>query len=124
MQSLIQNPRRHDITFHASGKIDISASIARKLSLHPGDVIDVIEDKGEWLLCVKLRAGTYSGRFQGTVYPTTRKFRGGTLRTWCPSLCRKALAAAGQSTRLRCPCGESITRNNQIYITIIYRCAL
>ncbi|MDD6868597.1 MAG: hypothetical protein PUE39_03465 [bacterium] len=125
MPSLIQNPRRHDITFHANGKIDISAHIARKLSLRPGDVIDVVVDEnGEWLLCVKFRSGCYSGRYEGTVYSTTKKYRSGTFRTWCRSLCEKALTAAGQVNRLRCPCGEIIERDNKLYITIIYRCSL
>lgn len=125
MPSLFQNQRRHDITFHADGKIDISAHIARKLSLRPGDVIDIIiNDDGEWLLYVKFRAGSYSGRYHATVYPTTRKYRSGTFRAWSRPLCRKALAASGQKLRLRCPCGEVLHRDNNVYITIVYRLAL
>lgn len=41
MKSILPNSRKHDISFHPSGKIDISAHIARSLSLAQGDVIDI-----------------------------------------------------------------------------------
>ena len=46
MKSILPNSRKHDISFHASGKIDISAHIAKKLSLAPGDVIDIAHGCG------------------------------------------------------------------------------
>ncbi len=122
MKSILPNSRKHDISFHASGKIDISAHIARKLSLAPGDVIDIAQEGGEWYLYVKLRSGSYVGRHDGRVF-STAKGRG-TFRTWSKSIASMVLSAAGTTGRLRCPCGCEVERNNTKYITIIYRCSL
>jgi hypothetical protein len=122
MKSIITNSRRHDITFRSDGRIDISAHIARKLSLVPGDVIDIVEDGGEWYLYVKLRAGKYTGRHIGCVWGTSRS--GGTYRTCSKHITDAVLAAAKQDKELRCPCGSEMVSNNTKYITIIYRCAL
>lgn len=122
MKSMLSNSRKHDISFHASGKIDISAHIARKLSLSPGDVIDIVQEAGEWYLYVKLRAGAYVGRHDGRVYATANGKS--TFRTCSKALTTAVLAAAGVSGRLRCPCGMEIERDNIRYITIIYRCSL
>lgn len=122
MKSILPNSRRHDISFHASGKIDISAYIARKLSLAPGDVIDIAQENGEWYLYVKLRSGSYAGRHDGRVWPTTHGK--GTFRTWSKALTNAVLKAAGASDRLRCPCGTEFERDDIKYIIIIYRCSL
>lgn len=122
MKSILPNSRKHDISFHASGKIDISAHIARKLSLAPGDVIDIAQEGGEWYLYVKLRSGSYVGRHDGRVFSTAKG--GGTFRTWSKSLTSIVLSAAEATGRLRCPCGSEVERDNTKYITIIYRCSL
>lgn len=122
MKSLLPNSRRHDISFHASGKIDISAHIAGKLSLAPGDVIDIAREAGECYLYVRLRAGQYAGRHKGRVWATARGK--GTFRTWSRALADAMLRAAGVSDTLRCPCGAEAIRDNITYITIIYRCSL
>lgn len=119
MKSLLPNSRKHDISFHLSGKIDISAHIARSLSLAPGDVIDIAQESGEWYLYVKLRSGHYAGRHEGRVWATARGK--GTFRTCSTAITHAVLAAAGVTGRLRCPCGTEIERNNVKYITIIYR---
>ena len=122
IKSILPNSRRHDISFHASGKIDISAHIARRLALSPGDVIDIAREKGEWYIYVKLRSGNYVGRHDGRVWATARGK--GTFRTWSKAITQAVLAAAGADTLLRCPCGMEIERNNIKYITIIHRCSL
>lgn len=123
MKSLLSTSRKHDISFYASGRIDISAHVARKLSLAPGDVIDIACEYGELYLYVKLRAGQYSGRHIGRVWSTTHDK--GTFRTCCKKLTKAILAGAEvKSERLRCPCGREIERNNTKYITIIYRNSL
>ncbi len=122
MKSILPNSRKHDISFHASGKIDISAHIARKLSLAPGDIIDIAHENGERYLYVKLRSGNYAGRHNGQVWATANGK--GTFRTCSKALATAMLAAAAVSGRLRCPCGAVIERNNTKYITIIYRCSL
>lgn len=122
MNSILKNSRKHDISFHPSGKIDISAHIARKLSLAPGDVIDIAQESGEWYLYVKLRSGTYAGRHDGRVWATA--YGKGTFRTCSKAITTAVLSAAGAVGRLRCPCGAEFERNNIKYITIIYRCSL
>ena len=122
MKSILPNSRKHDISFHASGKIDISAHIARKLSLAPGDIIDIAHENGEWYLYVKLRSGNYVGQHDGRVWATANGK--GTFRTCSKALATAMLAAAAVTGRLHCPCGAEIERNNVKYITIIYRCSL
>lgn len=122
MKSVIPNSRKHDISFHASGKIDISAYIAGKLSLSPGDVIDVVLEDGELYLCVKLRHGEYAGRHEGRVRGTSHGK--GTFRAHSRALAHAVLDVAGATDRLRCPCGAEFIRDNNKYITIIYRCSL
>lgn len=123
MKSILPNSRKHDISFHPSGKIDISAHIARSLSLTPGDVIDIVCESGELYLYVKLRAGNYAGRqFDGRVWATAHGK--GTFRTWSKAMTTAVLRGAGASGLLRCPCGMEFERDNKKYITIIYRCSL
>lgn len=122
MKSILPNSRKHDISFHASGRIDISAHLARKLSLAPGDVIDIVEERGEWYLYVKLRAGSYVGRHNGKVWATANGR--GTFRACSKPITKAVLAAASASVELRCPCGTEVERDNTKYITIIYRCPL
>lgn len=123
MKSILPSSRKHDISFDASGKIDISAHIARKLSLAPGDVIDIVYEYGELYLYVKLRAGTYTGRHIGQVWATAHGK--GTFRTCSKTLAMAVLRGAEVTgKRLRCPCGMEVIRDNIKYITIIYRCSL
>lgn len=124
MKSLLPNSRKHDISFNANGKIDISARIARRLALSPGDVISIARSDGELYLYVKLRAGTYTGRHEGSVWATVHG-QTGTYRTWSKALAKAVLSTSGASgSVLRCPCGVEIERDNTKYITIIYRCSL
>lgn len=122
MKSILPVSRKHDISFYANGRIDISAHIARKLSLAPGDVIDIAAIGGEWFLYVKLRAGSYVGRHAGTVWSCAKGK--GTFRTCSTAITRTVLHAAGATGRLRCPCGSEMTNDNKKYVTIIYRCSL
>ena len=53
IQSLLEKSRKADISFHRNGKIDITARVARLLSLRRGDVIDVGVDNTECFLYVR-----------------------------------------------------------------------
>ena len=70
MTSLLQNTRRPDVTFHSSGRIDITARIARSLSLSKGDVIDIATDGNEYLLYVRHRAENITGTHEAQCWPT------------------------------------------------------
>ncbi len=124
MESILPSSRKPDISFHPSGKIDISARIARLLDISPGDIIDILLDAdGELYLYVKLRAGTYTGHHQGRVNATARSGKG-TTRVWSRAIARAILAKAAVSGPLRCPCGSPTIRDNKTLITIIYRHSL
>ena len=74
MQSILGNTRKTDITFRADGRIDIAARVASLLSLHKGDVIDVLDGGGELYLYVKLHAPTV-GRHEAACFPTHARSR-------------------------------------------------
>lgn len=122
MINLLPTSRKHDISFHPSGRIDISANVARRLALAPGDVIGIAAESGECYIYVRLRAGRYAGRHEGRVWPTSGGR--GSFRAQSKKLARAFLAAAGARGPLRCPCGAALTRDNTTYITIIYNCPL
>lgn len=70
--SVLGNTRRADITFHASGQIDITARVSKALTLQAGDVIDIVTGNGECYLRVKHRAARLVGRHEAQVYPTSK----------------------------------------------------
>lgn len=72
MTSVLGNTRRADITFHASGQIDITARVSKALALQAGDVIDIVTGNGECYLRVKHRAARLVGRHEAQVYPTSK----------------------------------------------------
>lgn len=85
MQSILGNTRKADISFSRSGLICISASVAKALSLAHGDVIDIMDEQGEFLLFVKHRAPVV-GRHVGMVFSTKKKSNH--FRTSSVKLCR------------------------------------
>ena len=124
MTSLLPNSRRPDLTVNLSGRIDITCRIARKLDLHPGDVIDVCQSGPEYYLYVRHLAANIVGRHEGQCFPTSRGGRG-SYRTWSVRLARAIRAASGnEDFILRLPCGEAVVIDNKIYIPIIIRCSL
>ena len=50
MTNIIERTRRPDITFCRSGRINISARVARMLCLKKGDTINIANKNGEFLL--------------------------------------------------------------------------
>ncbi len=46
-RSIIPMTRRGDVTFHADGRIDLTAHVVKALDLHPGDVINIIKSDDE-----------------------------------------------------------------------------
>lgn len=122
MKSFISSSRKHDISFHHNGRIDISAHLAKRLSLSPGDVIDILKHQGEWYICVKLRAGTYIGRHIGKVWHASG--HKGTFRTQAKPVTNAILAELGNPKSFHCPVGEDFIHDNMLFITIIYKIIL
>lgn len=116
MQSLLGNTRKIDITFAASGRIDITAHVAKHLQLHRGDVLDVCTDGQEYYLYVKHRAPA-AGHHEATVFPTNRS--GHNFRTWSRRLCNAILKASGTTDCARLCTGEPIQKSGVILLPII-----
>lgn len=108
MKSLLQSTRRPDITFHSSGRIDITARLVRMLGIGRGDVIDVKTDGMEYILYVRHRASDISGAYEAQCYPTNN---GRTHNFRCHSrrLCRALINAVRPSaSELRLPAGDPV----------------
>jgi hypothetical protein len=112
MKHLLDNTRRHDITFNADGRIEISARATRALDLHPGDVIDVaIDEVGrECYLYIKHRAEKLSGRHKAQCHVTNSRVKKcNSLRAHSVELCRKVLDMRGiSSNQARLPVGDVV----------------
>ncbi len=72
IHQLITNTRQGDITFHADGRIDITAHVAGTLHLQRGDVLNIAttdDTPAEHYLYVARRAGDTLGRHAGACKP-------------------------------------------------------
>lgn len=114
MESILGNTRKPDVIFRASGRFDITASVAKQLNLKCGDVVDIMLDKGEFYLYVKQRAPV-NGRHNATVRPTNSRgqhFRGSSNR-----LCAAMLRECGAKDIARLGVGQ--TEDHIVHDTII-----
>ncbi len=117
MRSILGNTRKADITFYASGRIDITAHVARHLKLQKGDVIDICMHDKEYYLYVRHRAPTI-GRHEAAVYPTNKN--GLNFRTWSQTLCDTMLHASGANEdKARLCVGELMLVQDRILLPII-----
>lgn len=107
MTTTLENTRKPDITFHATGRIDITARVVKVLSLHPGDVIDIAHDGGEYYLYVKHRSAI--GRHKAQCYATYKGKTCNNLRAHSKQLCLAVLNINGNDNEARLPVGEPIT---------------
>lgn len=108
MQSILGNTRKADIVFHSSGRIDITARVAKSLRLCHGDVVD-ITCGGEWYLFVKHRAPTV-GRHEGMVFRSNAK--GNHFRVWSRTLCRAVLDVCGATgDKVKLCVGEPVSHS-------------
>jgi len=122
MQSILGNTRKADLTFHPGGRIDISAHVAKELSLRRGDVLDVVDDGDEIYLYVKFRAPVV-GRHEAVCFPT--KTGGRHFRTWSKRLCRAMMTICGIGGNvLRLPVGEQACVMGTVALPIIYKAVI
>ena len=106
MQSILGNTRKADITFHATGRICISARVSKLLSLAHGDVIDIMQSNVETYLYVKHRAPII-GRHEGMVFRSNKN--GSHCIASSIKLSRYILQRCGVSDKVRLCCGSPIT---------------
>lgn len=71
IKRLLESSRRPDIVFNRNGKIRITARVARSLSLHPGDTINIAVINGEYLLH-GIRVNQNRGRHEAQCYRTKK----------------------------------------------------
>lgn len=110
MQSVLGNTRKADIVFHASGRIDITARVAKSLDLQHGDVIDIMLGYGEWYLYVKHRSPKV-GRHEGMAFRSNG--RGNHFRVWSKTLCNAILKECKISDKVKLCVGLPV--NLKIY---------
>jgi len=122
MENLLPNSRRPDVSFHQSGRIDITAHVAKLLHLQQGDVIGVMLSGGEYMLYVRLRDNERVGRHEGQVFPTNRgKRHTNNFRAYSRRMCQAMIHAAGVSGTARLPVGTPLSINDTTAIPIIYK---
>lgn len=123
MQSIIGPVRRPGITFHADGRIEITARVASILALAKGDSINVGTIADEYLLYVRHRAAPATpAAYEATVYPTRPRVRN--FRAWSARLCRAVIRlcaddadSAGSPASVSPQLGAS--RHHHLYGTVI-----
>lgn len=111
MKSILGNTtRRPDITFYRSGRIDITAHVARILGLREGDVIDIFmdPDSGEHMLYVCQHAADAPGRFEAQCRLTNKHKRGHNFRCHSKRLCDAILNASNCDNIARLPIGTAL----------------
>lgn len=119
MNSLLGSTRRPDITFHPCGKIDISARVARLLSIGEGDVVDVMEGCGEYYLYVRHRAADTMGRHEAACHRSNP--RGLNSRAYSKRLCHAVRGIVGSRGAAVVYAGQTRTVGGITALTLILR---
>lgn len=107
MRHLLDNTRRHDITFNAGGRIEISARVTKALGLKPGDVIDIAMSDRDREVYLYVKHRQPAGRHKAQCYRTSKGHTCNSLRAHSVELCRKVLDMRGFSVaQAHLPVGE------------------
>ena len=117
MENILDSRRQADITFSASGCINIASRVAQVLRLKRGDAINVAVDDGEYYLYVQHRGPI--DRYPAQCVPSNP--RGRHFRANSKELCMamiEACGAAGEKS-VKCMAGEVRHLSNEVYVTII-----
>lgn len=119
MINLLSHTRRPDISFSRNGTIRITARLARILSLHPGDAVNIAVSGGEYLLHAT-RVTDNIGRHEAQCYPTKKG-----SANYCANsvrLCRALLDVVGaKADKVDYMAGEAFERGGTTYVPIITR---
>lgn len=116
MQSILGNTRKADIIFYASGRIDISAHVAKHLQLSRGDVVDIMIDQDEFYLYVRFRS-PINGRHGAMVFPTNKM--GNHFRTSSSRLCAAILRECRTTDKAKLCVGEPVESQYGTLLPII-----
>lgn len=108
VHKMIPTTRRGDVTFHADGRIDLTAHVSRQLQLESGDVIGIATTDGspcEHLLYVARRHASALGRHACTC--KSAKGHGRYLRLHSKALATHILGLCHAEGRLTLLVGEA-----------------
>lgn len=108
MESVLDNTRLPDISFHRDGQIDITSRIAKHLSLESGDVIDLIKDRGEVYIYIRHKSESVVGRHKAQCRATHSQGRSRYLRVNSIPLCRAIFDMCGECDVVKLAAGEPI----------------
>lgn len=106
MAGILGNTRRPDITFYQDGRIDITSRIAKLLDLQNGDIIDIDNHGGEWLLFVKIRNREVVGTHEARCYASKKNSRN--YRAYSKRLCCAVLAECGVKRKAQLASGNPL----------------
>lgn len=106
MAGILGNTRRPDITFYRSGRIDVTSRIAKLLGLQNGDVIDIDNRCGEFLLFVKIRNSEVVGAHEARCYASKKNSRN--YRVHSKRLCNAILAECGAMGKVQLASGSPL----------------
>lgn len=121
MTSILGTTRRHDIVFHANGRIDIGSRVAAALELRDGDSIDIMTSESEFFLFVASRGAETDGKFEATCRPSKSGSRH--FRAWSRHLSMAVLKECRKSGRAYIPAGETVTMEDRKAMALITRLA-
>ncbi len=110
IRKIVAITRRGDVTFHADGRIDLTAHVSRLLQLRGGDVVNIASVDGspaEHYLYVVRRGSDTLGRHACTCQPA--KGSGRYLRLHSKPLASHMLAVCHATERATLCVGEAVT---------------
>lgn len=118
-QSILGNTRRPDISFFASGKIDITSRIVKALGIAEGDVVDIMVGGGEYYFYVSIPSSMVCGKHEAQCYPSKHGSRH--YRAYSRRLCSAIFNASGFDKQACFAAGEVVEVNGRKAIPIIIR---
>lgn len=122
MKHLLDNSRRHDITFNAGGRIEISARVTLALGLQPGDVIDVAVDERTREVYLYVKHRQPAGRHKAQCHRTGKGRTCNSLRAHSVEICEQVLRMRGYSdTQAKLPVGDPVDLQGTRALPLIIR---
>lgn len=121
MEKIISTTRRPDITFHASGLINITTRVARILALTSESCVNIAVEKGEYLLFAEHYAGMIGSHTARCYLVNAGR---GYYRANSIALCSAMLKACGVSEKAPLMCGEPVMLHGKTYLPIITKTVL
>lgn len=122
MKHLLDNTRRHDISFNADGRIEISSRVTRALDLCPGDVIDIAVDERTREVYLYVKHRQPAGRHKAQCYRTGKGHTCNSLRAHSVEICRQVLDMRGYScSQAKLPVGDAVEIQGKKALPIIIR---